>query len=314
MNFDLEIVKSFWNINGELNFVRQVANWVYFSPSTDSYIRITNENHRSKKQIESEIQWMSHVNNFELNTVRVIPSSQGNQIETIEHKNKKFHLINLTRAKGTRQMLRNEDSEFFKKWGETTAKLHLAAKKYSPKNVESRPIWSDDSIHKDILNIRKPSDGEIYKKSLEIENLISSLPRDSESFGLIHSDLHTGNFNVDEKQNITLFDFDDSVYSWFIYDIAVIFWSFQFSEIQEHEAKIEFLKGYSSKNTLNSIWFERLENFYAYRVIQIYYFALKEIEKSNFNENVIQKFKHSLISTYSYFKFESRNKRFELNF
>ena len=50
---------------------------------------------------------------------------------------------------------------------------------------------------------------------------LDSLPKDDDCYGLIHADIHQGNFFVDENDNITIFDFDDCHYHWFAYDLAV---------------------------------------------------------------------------------------------
>jgi Ser/Thr protein kinase RdoA (MazF antagonist) len=47
------------------------------------------------------------------------------------------------------------------------------------------------------------------------------LPRSEDDYGLIHADLHPHNFCFDEGR-ITVFDFDNCEYAWFVKDIAVI--------------------------------------------------------------------------------------------
>lgn len=50
---------------------------------------------------------------------------------------------------------------------------------------------------------------------------LHALPKDADSYGLIHNDFNDGNFTVDyDNDNITAFDFDDCCYFWFMYDIA----------------------------------------------------------------------------------------------
>ena len=39
---------------------------------------------------------------------------------------------------------------------------------------------------------------------------------------MIHQDAHAGNFFVNDKGQITLFDFDDSLYGHFVYDLAMV--------------------------------------------------------------------------------------------
>ena len=46
-------------------------------------------------------------------------------------------------------------------------------------------------------------------------------PKIADSYGLIHNDFNDGNFTVDyDNGDITVFDFDDCCYFWFMYDLA----------------------------------------------------------------------------------------------
>ncbi len=48
---------------------------------------------------------------------------------------------------------------------------------------------------------------------------IETLPKDKDSYGLIHNDLHPGNFLIDGER-IHLIDFDGCMYSWYAFDIG----------------------------------------------------------------------------------------------
>ena len=51
---------------------------------------------------------------------------------------------------------------------------------------------------------------------------LKRLPTPPESHGLIHADLHTGNFFATEAGELRVFDFDDACQHWFSYDLAVV--------------------------------------------------------------------------------------------
>jgi|SRR6266540_3194345 len=93
---------------------------------------------------------------------------------------------------------------------------------------------------------------------------LQGLPRDANSYGLIHTDMHHWNFLVHEG-NITVFDFDDCTRHWFIYDIAVPI-HYPLIEIPLCEMKrrgkfareffSHFMKGYDRENHLDTFWFK----------------------------------------------------------
>jgi len=61
-----------------------------------------------------------------------------------------------------------------------------------------------------------------YKRENAIENdlaVIDQPPKDSSVYGLIQYDFHCENFNVHNGE-IIVYDFDDSYYFFFIYDLA----------------------------------------------------------------------------------------------
>ncbi len=102
------------------------------------------------------------------------------------------------------------------------------------------------------------------------ENLlkeIENLPKDKDSYGLIHNDSHPGNFLID-GEHIHLIDFDGCMYSWYVFDIGnalyLVLWlgrnndagKYFTNEIMEH-----FLKGYLSVNPMSDFWLSKIPLF-----------------------------------------------------
>jgi amicoumacin kinase len=298
--FNINFIIDLWNIPGELKFVRKMANWAYYSPEKNVYFRITSNEHRSIDQITAELNWIKHLTLDNIKAIQPVLSKNNNLIESALFNNQLFHIVCFTAAEGKRENLEESKEDFYINWGKLTGQLHKSTKSYQ--NPKSRPGWYEDEYHQNIILQRKSTDGLIYKKSLELEEKFHNLPLDLESFGLIHADLHTGNFNIDTNGKITLFDFDDCVQHWFIYDIAIVFWNLSFYKLNENFAKENFLKGYFKENFLDKFWFEHLEDFYAYRVILIYYFAKREIAASGFNPKIVENFNACINSANDYFK------------
>jgi Ser/Thr protein kinase RdoA (MazF antagonist) len=55
---------------------------------------------------------------------------------------------------------------------------------------------------------------------------LAGLPRDPEVFGMIHADLHHGNLLIDAGA-LTVIDFDDAAFGWYLYDLAVALTQYQ---------------------------------------------------------------------------------------
>ncbi len=127
-----------------------------------------------------------------------------------------------------------------------------------------------------------PDDWKILEEYDRISNEILALPKD-ESFQLIHMDFHQGNFFID-GDHITLFDWDDSMYSWHANDIAVsIFYLIPpqclKGENPERAQQIaeELVAAYREKRDVTSNWIEQLPLFIKYREILLYAVILRSV-------------------------------------
>lgn len=109
----------------------------------------------------------------------------------------------------------------FRELGRLFARLHQRAQSYQP----SHPRHARQQWHEyDVVDIDRfaPREEQLVRERVAalIERL-QRLPRSPEHYGLIHADLHPHNFCFDAGQ-LTVFDFDNCEYAWFIKDIAVL--------------------------------------------------------------------------------------------
>ena len=54
----------------------------------------------------------------------------------------------------------------------------------------------------------------MYKAAEDLLGVIKALPKDRDSYGLVHADLGPTNYLIDGER-INVFDFDDCAYTWF---------------------------------------------------------------------------------------------------
>jgi Ser/Thr protein kinase RdoA (MazF antagonist) len=112
------------------------------------------------------------------------------------------------------------DAALFRELGRIFARLHNRARSYKP----SRPGLKRQEWHEydvvDISRFAPPEETLVRERTTKIIERLRRLPR-SDDYGLIHADLHPHNFCFDDGR-ITVFDFDNCEYAWFVKDIAVI--------------------------------------------------------------------------------------------
>ncbi len=103
---------------------------------------------------------------------------------------------------------------------------------------------------------------------------LQRLPQTPDAYGMIHQDAHGGNFFVDDRGRLTLFDFDDCCYGHFIYDVAmVIFYAATNTDDPAAYARQffpPFWRGYRQENELDPVWLNEIPWFLKLREIDLY--------------------------------------------
>jgi Ser/Thr protein kinase RdoA (MazF antagonist) len=124
---------------------------------------------------------------------------------------------------------------------------------------KKRPDWQENDL---IKNARKYLPPDQMNAADELEEILvqfNQIPKNRDNYGLIHGDINPTNFHVLDGK-ITLFDFDDCAYNWFVNDIAVIMplYSSMFSKpdwkSQMNEFVHWFMHGYRMENDLDDGW------------------------------------------------------------
>lgn len=104
-----------------------------------------------------------------------------------------------------------------------------------------------------------------------------TLPKDRDSYGLIHVDVHGGNFFVDDEGQITLFDFDGCQYAWFACDIAMaLFYAISHDCVSKEDVAHakdffeQFMLGYRCENEIDPRWLAQVPYFLKLREVDLY--------------------------------------------
>jgi Ser/Thr protein kinase RdoA (MazF antagonist) len=166
--------------------------------------------------------------------------------------------------------------EYFQNWGQVLGQMHRLTKSYQPLSAAiRRPEWFAWEYTSG-FPYREQLPGIAVKYDALIAEL-QALPRDVDSYGLIHNDFNDGNFTVDyDNGDITVFDFDDCCYFWFMYDIACA-WEggigrAMFRPLAERQVFMgrymeHLMTGYTRENIISEAWLGRLPLFL--RLIQM---------------------------------------------
>lgn len=210
-----------------------------------------------------------------------VPSHNGNLIETIEHDGQTYIAVAFERAPGIRgeELTFDQwDDVLFARLGQTAGKMHALAKTYTPASADlKRPEWAAAANCFHPPEQFPPSEAIIAEKQARLYAYVQTLPKDRDSYGMIHADLHGGNFFVDaDTHTITVFDFDDCAYGWYVMDIAMsVFDMLVLYPGTDREAFTmrflqSYLKGYRTENTISAFWLGQLPHFLKLLEIGVY--------------------------------------------
>jgi|GEM_PF-2339380 len=175
---------------------------------------------RSREELEDEISWVGILSEKEIPVARFLPFEDGSFLKEIPCGGPSFLACKMVELGG--QRIRRESFvdrlQFFSQaWGKTLGRLH----KYGASSLPQtrKPHWNK---HRDFSKQSLLPENQRLHEC--VEGLYEILKnRDvSSGYGLIHGDLHQGNFLVDDQGSFHVFDFDDMHQNWFLYDFAVI--------------------------------------------------------------------------------------------
>lgn len=247
--------------------------------------RLSSCRRRSLTDIESEIAFLQDLGEKGIPVSLPTKSPNGRFIES----NEQHNIVCFEKAKGkpvdvTDREVWNKD--LFYKWGKLIGEIHHASKDIKV----DRPAWSIENT--DLLKLLPKINSEIIaSRYQQLLNQLLSYEMRSDLYGLIHNDFHQGNFFVNEGK-ITVFDFDDSAYHWFAYDLATSFYhaywqSSSFTpEYTEFSSAFweNFLKGYQQEHTISKELIQQIPILLKIREIFLYTLFLEKWDIGNLDD------------------------------
>jgi amicoumacin kinase len=120
---------------------------------------------------------------------------------------KKYFAVIFEKATG--KHLSDEDvssEELLLNWGQYLGRMHHLTKSYHvPAQIKMRQPWNlDESLAMALRSLDK-SDSLPFLRLNELMEWLQSLPKNPNCYGLVHCDLHRGNFFIESNQ-LTAFD------------------------------------------------------------------------------------------------------------
>lgn len=277
-------VRHFSSRNTQVSFVGGYQNYVYEYKQDDKHfiLRLTPSTNRSENLVQSELEWVSFLANKGVSVSQPILSKNSRLTEVVYLSEGYFTCAVFEKACGRRVEYPEclQDNTLYERLGRLTGKLHALSKEYQPQERSGRRHdWSNNWFLQNIELIPKTQVG-VRASYSRLKKMICSLPKDERSYGLIHGDINVGNFRVNDLGEVTLFDFDEAQYSWFVEDIAIQLYYLVYVyggndgvRLREEQARRfmnHFMKGYSLEHSLDEYWLKQIPIFLRLRELIVY--------------------------------------------
>lgn len=199
--FTEEILKCFlesFHLQTEVKKLGDFENYVFeaYRGNKPVILRITHSTHRSKDEILAELDWMNFLHQQKVNCPEAFTSSNNQLIEDMPVGDGSFFYACLfSKVDGYPVKIKSDvfNNQLFHAWGKAIGHMHSVTKEYKPsKEIKLRPAWENEEL----LDIESyvPNEKEVIKNTKLLIKELKSLPINKDNFGLIHSDIHSGNF------------------------------------------------------------------------------------------------------------------------
>ncbi len=277
----LENICKFYNITvNDLNFlVAMDNNFVYeFQKEGKEYILKGGTRH-SSDQVQAELDWILFLDSQGVKVSLPVQSKSNNYLELVKYNDEIINAMVYEKAPGKAVDYRNPEEwneDLWEEMGRTLGKMHTVAVKYNSEKPAFKRKTAFESLNTQLENSLDPiEDSTIIKRFNGLESRINKFPREKDAFGLIQYDFHCDNFNVDDGE-IIVYDFDDSYYFFFIYDLAACIheavWDVPDEDNLEFSNRFipSLWKGYCEEYELDRKWLRHFPDFLKWREFVIY--------------------------------------------
>ncbi len=180
-------------------------------------LRIADLGDRSEKDYLAETEYVHYLAENGAPVADVIPSVNGRLVESMEAEGKTVYVSLFAYAKG---MLLVDNGyryregasldEYFYNTGKALGAIHRLSKEYEP--VHPRQDYFD-KYNMTYLKLKAAIERRLDE--------FRALPKNKDIYGLVHFDYSDGNYHVDMNTGeITVFDFDNCMNCWYMFDLA----------------------------------------------------------------------------------------------
>lgn len=239
----------------------------------DRYLLRIHSDKYSKEQIRSELDLLYELNKSEdLVLPEGLASSDGSYVLEVDTEEgfRPLYVTVMRWVEGEHaEGILTESCVF--KMGALVGRLHEMTGRFNPPPTFNRPVWGAESFISEMVQLERNYAGFLSDKAWrsyhaaanKILSQLALLNPNENNYGLIHADLHIGNFVFNNDLPYAI-DFGRCGYGYFLYDIATTILGLK------PKQRLTFIQGYESVKKLQSDFVQYLECFFVMVMIENY--------------------------------------------
>lgn len=262
----LELCVQHWALVPErTELIRDGANHVFASEDvhgTPVIVRVSDGDVRARSELVGELMWLHHLREHGCTVSKPIRSVGGELVETSELPQGTYHVSCFERFGGRLLNPRTDavwNDTLFEKLGRAVGRLHRVSDTLALPPAYDRRPWFELIVSR----IPDPLPAALDRATtMAMQSFMAEMrarPLVPRHYGLIHGDLHAGNF-LYEAGEIELIDFDLGTYGWRVMDfVALLFIQYYFpsrrvpdaSPRRASEVLMAMVRGYRQEYALD---------------------------------------------------------------
>lgn len=221
-------------------------------------LRVHRPNYHSKQEIESELLWVESLRQQDLvHTAKPLQLKTGGKVASLPNSSEERFVVGFEFLSGSEPSPKSDLRNDFFTLGAITAKLHEHSKNWPIPIGFKRKVWDFDSMlgktqlwgdFRKAIGLEDEGRKILDETALLLEKQLTAYGKDKSNFSLVHADLRLANLLIDGTQ-LSVIDFDDCGYSWFMYDFAAAI-SFIEEDPQIVDLQKSWVDGYRSESFL----------------------------------------------------------------
>ncbi|MEO0734344.1 MAG: phosphotransferase [Bacteroidota bacterium] len=203
-----------------MTMLRNNFNFVF--GSKELILRFSPAFKKPSTELQAELKWTAFLAARGFFVNEVVLTQSGKAYLEIPVGEELLYAVCFVRSPATAPQAEDYGPDLYRKLGDLLGRMHLASREFAPD--ASFPHWYEQSKTA-AFPVLPDDERQLPQLLAKLNQRFAALPRPPEEYGVIHYDVHQGNYFLlrDQPQiPIFLFDFELTCQGWYLQDIAVV--------------------------------------------------------------------------------------------